>query len=65
MAQAVGRLIRTETDGGIVVLMDQRFNTPRYQRLFPKHWSQISRTINNSQLANQLTDFWRGFTNKK
>ncbi|MGF7437457.1 ATP-dependent DNA helicase [Lentilactobacillus senioris] len=65
VAQAVGRLIRTETDGGIVVLMDQRFNAPRYQRLFPKHWSQISRTINNSQLANQLTDFWRGFTNKK
>ena len=37
--QAVGRLIRTETDTGEVLLIDQRFTQSRYRRLFP-HWWQ-------------------------
>ena len=61
VAQAVGRLIRTENDAGIVVLMDQRFATPRYQRLFPQHWSQVTRTSNGKQLTNALNRFWGRF----
>ena len=36
--QAAGRLIRTETDSGPVLLIDNRFLEPRHQRLFPKWW---------------------------
>jgi len=36
--QAAGRVIRTETDAGIVVLIDSRYATAQYKGLFPEHW---------------------------
>ena len=39
--QAAGRVIRTETDSGIVVLIDDRFATEKYLRMFPPHWSNL------------------------
>lgn len=36
--QAAGRLIRTETDTGSALLIDQRFLEPRYEVLFPSWW---------------------------
>lgn len=36
--QAGGRLIRSETDSGTIVLVDDRFLTPKYQRLLPMEW---------------------------
>jgi hypothetical protein len=31
-------VIRTETDRGIIVLIDDRFTHARYHHLFPSHW---------------------------
>ena len=36
--QAIGRVIRSETDRGIVLLLDTRFAQQRYRRLFPAWW---------------------------
>ena len=36
--QAAGRVIRTTTDNGIIVLVGERFAEAYYQRLFPEHW---------------------------
>ena len=36
--QAAGRVIRTENDTGIAVLMDERFESRQYRALFPKEW---------------------------
>lgn len=36
--QAGGRLIRSETDHGVLLLIDDRYLQPRYQRLLPKEW---------------------------
>ena len=36
--QAVGRVIRSEEDRGVVLLIDPRFAEPRYRRLFPGWW---------------------------
>jgi Rad3-related DNA helicase len=36
--QAAGRLIRTETDTGAALLIDQRFLEPRHAILFPAWW---------------------------
>jgi DNA excision repair protein ERCC-2 len=36
--QAVGRVIRSESDRGAVLLIDSRFGEQRYRRLFPPHW---------------------------
>jgi DNA excision repair protein ERCC-2 len=42
--QAAGRLIRTETDKGSALLVDQRFLEPRHRVLFPSWW-RVSQTI--------------------
>jgi DNA excision repair protein ERCC-2 len=38
--QAGGRLIRTEKDCGIIVLVDDRFLSPKYQSLLPGEWKE-------------------------
>jgi len=37
--QAAGRCIRTETDRGVIVFLDERFLWQNYRRIFPKSWS--------------------------
>jgi len=37
--QAAGRLIRTEQDAGIILLIDDRFSNPLYKSLFPTEWT--------------------------
>lgn len=56
--QAAGRVIRGEQDQGVVLLLDQRFNTPRYRNLFPQHWGnhQIVRT---EEIAEKTVRFWQ------
>lgn len=36
--QTAGRLIRTETDSGSILLLDKRYKESRYRNLFPPHW---------------------------
>lgn len=38
VAQAVGRVIRSETDVGMALLMDERYRSEEYRRLLPAHW---------------------------
>jgi Rad3-related DNA helicase len=37
--QAGGRLIRSEQDRGVLVLVDDRYLQPQYQRLLPEEWN--------------------------
>ncbi len=39
VVQAAGRLLRSENDRGVIVLMGRRFNDPRYFRLLPEEWT--------------------------
>ena len=55
--QAAGRVIRTESDRGMILLMDDRFATISYQRLFPREWEQHAYCQVDS-LAGQLQEFW-------
>jgi len=36
--QAAGRVIRSEADRGLIVLMDERFLEPAYSRAMPADW---------------------------
>lgn len=63
VSQAAGRVIRTNTDKGVIVLMDRRFNQTRYRKIFPKHWANIQVSNNPKQLENQLQNFWKQFRN--
>ncbi len=41
--QAVGRVIRSEDDKGSALLIDERYLTYEYLKLFPTHWSHYNR----------------------
>jgi DNA excision repair protein ERCC-2 len=57
--QSVGRVIRSETDCGVVLLIDARFSEVRYRRLFPAWWKYI-RVRHSSALGEAIADFWNG-----
>lgn len=40
--QSVGRVIRSETDIGMILLIGQRFATAYYNSLFPRYWYRTS-----------------------
>jgi DNA excision repair protein ERCC-2 len=55
--QAIGRVIRSETDRGAVLLIDARFQEPRYRRLFPAWWRSL--TIHKAaDLSAIVRQFW-------
>ena len=56
--QTAGRVIRSESDRGIVCLIDHRFNESGYRTLFPSHW-HIKQARHQNHLGQLLTEFWR------
>ncbi len=55
--QAAGRVIRTASDRGVIVLLDERFLERSYLRLFPKEWE--SYTVCSQKDAGQAAlRFW-------
>lgn len=56
--QAAGRVIRSESDRGVVVLIDERYGEASLQRLFPKHWSHIRFTSDPFSLSELIARFW-------
>lgn len=56
--QATGRVIRTDTDRGIIVLIDDRFTQARYRQLFPSHWHNYHIVQNLTGLKGHLARFW-------
>ncbi len=55
--QAAGRVIRSETDRGVVLLIDERFSRPDYKRLLPEHWN-IERIGDRADFEKALAEFW-------
>ena len=58
MMQAAGRVIRTEEDRGVILLIDQRFSRKDYMQLYPTHWSKGVVVHDLSSMLNQLKQFW-------
>ena len=58
VAQAAGRVIRTERDKGIVLLIDDRYVTRPYVGLIPKHWKGAALIGDTRSLRKALRDFW-------
>ena len=56
--QAAGRVIRTEQDKGIVVLIDDRFDQVGYKKLFPKEWEGYFVARNFCLLDEFIAQFW-------
>ena len=53
-----GRVIRSETDRGVVLLIDTRFAEQRYRRLYPAWW-QPARVRSTAEIRNALAEFWQ------
>lgn len=56
--QAAGRVIRSENDRGVVVLIDERYSDPNIQRLFPKYWNHMKFTSDSYTLSELCERFW-------
>ncbi len=55
--QAAGRVIRTAEDVGIVILLDERFLTMPYKKMFPREWKHFEIcTLDN--VADKVANFW-------
>lgn len=57
--QAAGRVIRTESDRGVVVLLDDRYATEQYKMMFPLHWSHAKYAHSAQDLAGLVKEFWK------
>ncbi len=56
--QAMGRVIRTKKDKGILVLIDDRYGSALYRSLFPAHYRHARYVQDALTIEEQLTDFW-------
>lgn len=56
--QAAGRVIRTENDRGVVLLIDERFSYNLYNRLLPDEWKFIKKVKTPQKLKENLLSFW-------
>jgi len=56
--QAAGRVIRSENDKGVIILIDSRYGWNENKRLFPPYWKQIQYCRDTSNMKNKINNFW-------
>ncbi len=58
--QAAGRVIRSETDRGLIVLLDSRFVDPGYARAMPADWFEHRATeLISGSILKEVSEFWQ------
>lgn len=57
--QAAGRVIRSEEDRGVIVLMDRRFTAPAYAATMPADWynASVSELV-STRILQDIQSFW-------
>lgn len=55
--QAAGRVIRTVSDVGVILLLDERFLRREYRELFPREWESFE-VCRIESIADKLQEFW-------
>jgi DNA excision repair protein ERCC-2 len=59
VVQAAGRVIRSEEDRGLIVLMDRRFTAPAYTATMPGDWYDHSVTeLISGSILQDIRSFW-------
>jgi DNA excision repair protein ERCC-2 len=57
--QAAGRVIRSESDRGLIILMDSRFVQPSYAHSMPADWFEShSGELVSSSILKDILEFW-------
>jgi len=57
--QAVGRVIRSETDKGAVLLIDERYMNRQYQDLFRDEWRNYKVVFNADEIKEEIKNFYK------
>ena len=57
--QAAGRVIRSESDRGIVLLLDDRYAEPKYRAMYPEHWESMQYFTSPASLNGAVIEFWK------
>ncbi|MCR5184512.1 MAG: ATP-dependent DNA helicase [Bacilli bacterium] len=57
--QAVGRVIRSETDKGAALLIDERYMYRNYQRLFRSEWQHYDVVLYPEEVKEQIEKFFK------
>lgn len=60
VTQAAGRVIRSDTDRGVILLIDERFTQRGTAGLLPPWWLPLRRADNMAGLSRLLYGFWHG-----
>lgn len=55
--QSGGRVIRTEEDTGMILLLDERFLKKEYMELFPREWFPYT-LVNRKNISHVVKGFW-------
>ena len=55
--QSAGRVIRTSDDRGVILLLDERFGSEQYRKLFPQEWYPFE-YVDGRSMKTMLTGFW-------
>lgn len=56
--QAAGRVIRTENDKGVILLLDERFQDHRSRAVFPREWKEY-KTCRVETCSEYINTFWK------
>ena len=57
--QSAGRVIRTDEDTGVIVLLDERFGQAQYRSSIPREWADYE-TCTLRNVKEKLERFWKG-----
>jgi DNA excision repair protein ERCC-2 len=58
--QSAGRVIRSSTDRGLIVLMDRRFVQDTYMKTMPSEWLSEDRSeMVSGRILNDIEEFWK------
>ncbi len=57
--QAAGRVIRTEEDRGVILLIDDRFRDPIYKKSIPTLWRGMKYVGDAKELKTRIEAFWK------
>ncbi len=56
--QSAGRVIRTDEDEGVILLLDERFQDSRYQEVFPREWRDYQ-LCTEENVQQKIEQFWQ------
>ena len=63
--QSAGRVIRTERDRGVAILVDDRLKDAAYRKMFPASWRHLKYAGDRASLSALLASFWKTVDEEK